>query len=99
MREINLTNGIKTCFKRNLNTPRIAFSMNFSIVHPEKNAGQYLLMNRLLMKGTQQYSSEELSGDVLLSVLSKEAITFIIVSIFLSFILFDFKVNKTITCL
>lgn len=62
MREINLTNGIRTCIKRNLNTPRTAFSMNFSIVNPEKNAGQYLLMNRLLMKGTQKYSSEELSA-------------------------------------
>ena len=62
MREINLTNEIKTCIKRNINTPRTAFSMNFSIVNPEKNAGQYLLMNRLLMKGTQKYSSEELSA-------------------------------------
>ena len=61
MREINLANGIRTCIKRNINTPRMAFSMNFSIVNPEQNAGQYLLMNRLLMKGTQKYSSEELS--------------------------------------
>lgn len=61
MREINLTNGIIACIKRNVNTPRVALSMNFSIVKPECNAGQYLLMNRLLMKGTQKYSSEELS--------------------------------------
>ena len=62
MREITLINDIKTCLKRNENTPRIAFSMNFSIVEPEKNAGQYLLMNRLLLKGTEKYSSEELSA-------------------------------------
>ena len=37
-------------------------SMNFSIVEPEKFAGQYILMNRLLMKGTEKYSSEELSS-------------------------------------
>ena len=61
MREFNLTNGIKTCIKRNANTPRVAFSMNFSIVNPEHYPGQYLLMNRLLLKGTQKYSSEELS--------------------------------------
>ena len=61
MREINLINGINVCIKRNENTPRIALSMNFSIVKPELKAGQYLLMNRLLMKGTEKYSSEELS--------------------------------------
>lgn len=62
MRELFLTNGIKTCIKTNANTPRIAFSMNFSIFEPEKISGQYLLMNRLLMKGTKKYSSEELSA-------------------------------------
>lgn len=62
MREIILTNGINACIKRNENTPRIALSMNFSINKVEKNAGQYLLMNRLLMKGTEKYSSEELSA-------------------------------------
>lgn len=56
-----LNNGIKACIKKNSNTPRIALSLNFSIVNPEKNAGQYLLMNRLLLKGTNKYSSEELS--------------------------------------
>ena len=61
MREIKLKNGINVCIKTNSDTPRIALSMNFSIVNPEKYAGQYLLMNRLLLKGTQRYSSEELS--------------------------------------
>ena len=61
MRELNLTNGINACIKRNENTPRVALSLNFSIVKPEKRAGQYLIMNRLLMKGTKKYSSEELS--------------------------------------
>lgn len=62
MREFNLTNGILACVKQNKNTPRIALSMNFSIVDPEENAGEYVLMNRLLMKGTEKYSSEELSA-------------------------------------
>ena len=69
MREIKLTNGITACIKRNEDTPRTALSMNFSIIEPEKHAGQYLLMNRLLMKGTKKYSSEELS-----SVLDENAI-------------------------
>ncbi len=69
MREVKLKNGINACIKRNEDTPRIALSMNFSIAEPEKFAGQYLLMNRLLMKGTEKYSSEELS-----SVLDENAI-------------------------
>lgn len=69
MREVKLKNGIDACIKRNEDTPRIALSMNFSIAEPEKFAGQYLLMNRLLMKGTEKYLSEELS-----SVLDENAI-------------------------
>ena len=69
MREFDLNNGIKACLKINKNTPRVALSVNFSIVNPEKNAGEYLLMNRLLLKGTQKYSSEELS-----SILDENAI-------------------------
>lgn len=61
MREINLTNGINACIKTNKNTPRVALSMNFSIVKPEQVAGEYMLMNRLLMKGTENHSSEELA--------------------------------------
>lgn len=62
MREFKLDNQIETCVKINKNTPRIAFSMNFSINKEEEHAGKYLLMNRLLMKGTEKYSSEELSA-------------------------------------
>ena len=69
MREFKLNNGIKTCIKINKNTPRVALTLNFSIVNPEKIAGEYLLMNRLLLKGTEKYSSEELS-----SILDENAI-------------------------
>ena len=62
MREIVLKNGINTCIKRNFNTPRVALALCISINKPEKIAGQYLLMNRLLLKGTKKYSSEELSA-------------------------------------
>jgi predicted Zn-dependent peptidase len=69
MREMTLNNGINVCIKRNENTPRTALALNISISEPEKNAGLYLLMNRLLMKGTQKYTSEELS-----SILDENAI-------------------------
>ena len=69
MREFELTNGIKSCIKTNANTPRIALSLNFSINNPEKFAGEYHLMNKLLLKGTTKYSSEELS-----SILDENAI-------------------------
>lgn len=62
MRELTLKNGIQVCLKRNENTPRIALSLNFSINKSEKFAGEYVLMNRLLMKGTEKYSSEELAA-------------------------------------
>ena len=69
MKEFKLNNGIDTYVKINKNTPRVALSMNFSINKEEAHAGQYLLMNRLLMKGTEKYSSEELS-----SILEENAI-------------------------
>lgn len=69
MREFELINGIKTCIKTNANTPRIALSLNFSINKPENIAGEYHLMNKLLLKGTKNYSSEELS-----SILDENAI-------------------------
>ena len=62
MREIKLVNNISACIKRNEKTPRIALTLNFSINFEEKTAGQYLLMNRLLLKGTDKYSSKELSA-------------------------------------
>lgn len=62
MREIYLKNNIRACIKRNENTPRTALTLNIAITKPEKSAGLYSLMNRLLLKGTSKYSSEELSN-------------------------------------
>ena len=61
MREFILSNSIKTCVKQNKNTPRVAVTLNISINDEEKCAGAYSIMNRLLLKGTKNYSSEELS--------------------------------------
>lgn len=62
MREFTLSNGIRTCIKENKDTPRVALTLNISINKPEKFAGEYSLMNRLLLKGTKKYSSEELAA-------------------------------------
>lgn len=62
MREFILKNGIKTCVKQNKNTPRVALTLNIMINEEEKCAGEYSIMNRLLMKGTTKYSSEELAA-------------------------------------
>lgn len=69
MKDYELRNKIRVCIKQNKNTPRVALTLNFSITKPEKFAGEYSLMNRLLLKGTQKYSSEELS-----SILDENAI-------------------------
>lgn len=71
MKEFTLNNKIRACFKQNKNTPRVAVTLNLSIANPEKFAGQYSLMNRLLVKGTKKYSSEELS-----TILDENAIEF-----------------------
>ena len=72
MREFILTNGIKACIKQNKNTPRVALTLNISINESETFAGEYSLMNRLLLKGTTKYSSEELA-----TVLDENAIELI----------------------
>ena len=61
MREFKLKNNINVCVKQNKNTPRAALTLNISLNKPEKFAGEYAIMNRLLLKGTKTYSSEELS--------------------------------------
>ena len=69
MREILLNNNINACIKINNDTPRTALALNFLIERPEKIPGEYLLMNRLLLKGTNRYKSEELA-----SILDENAI-------------------------
>ena len=71
MREFKLKNNISVCVKQNKNTPRAALTLNISINKPEKYAGEYSIMNRLLLKGTEKYSSEELS-----TLLDENAIDF-----------------------
>lgn len=61
MREFELKNGIKSVYKLNPETPRIALTLNFSINDDEKLAGTYSLMSRLLMQGTEKYNNEQIA--------------------------------------
>ena len=61
MREFELKNGIKSVYKKNNETPRIALTMNISINNEERIAGVYSLMTRLLLQGTNKYNNEELA--------------------------------------
>lgn len=61
MKEFVLKNNIKSVYKQNKNTPRMALTLNVAIDEPEKLAGTYSLMNRLLLQGTKKYSNTELA--------------------------------------
>ena len=61
MKEFELRNGIKSVYKKNSETPRMAVTMNFSINDEENLAGVYSLMTRLLLQGTTKYNNEELA--------------------------------------
>jgi len=61
MKEFELKNGIKTVYKNNPETPRIALTLNISINDEEKLAGTYSLMTRLFLQGTKKYNNEELA--------------------------------------
>ncbi len=58
-----LNNNIEYFYKKNENTPRIAAALNFSVNEPEKKAGIYSLMARLLLQGTKKHNSEELANE------------------------------------
>ncbi len=58
-----LSNNIDFIYKQNVNTPRMALCLNFSINQPEKSAGIYTLMARLLLQGTKKYNSEQLANE------------------------------------
>ena len=60
----NLKNDIEVLYKRNADTPRVAFCLNFSLNNPVKNPGVYTLMSRLLMQGTANRTSEQLSNEL-----------------------------------
>jgi len=58
-----LKNNIDYIYRKNDNTPRVAVCLNISVNEPEKTAGIYSLMARLLLQGTKNYNSEELANE------------------------------------
>ena len=56
-----LKNDIDFFYKRNLDTPRAAFCMNFSICEPELAAGVNSVMARLLFQGTKSRNAEQIA--------------------------------------
>ena len=66
-----LKNNIEFVYKKNPNTPRVAFYLNFSLNDPLPLPGVYSLMVRLFLQGTKRYNAQQLS-----EVLDKYAIEF-----------------------
>ena len=62
-REERLNNNIDLFYKRNENTPRAAFCMNFSLNQVEKFPGLYAVMTRLFMQGTKNRTAEQLAEE------------------------------------
>ena len=62
-KETKLNNKIDLFYKRNKNTPRVAFCLNFSLNSVEKSPGLYSAMTRLLMQGTKNYTAEQLAEE------------------------------------
>lgn len=59
-----LRNNIEFAYKRNKNTPRTAFYLNFSLNNPLPVPGVYSLMVRLFMQGTKKRSAQVLSEEL-----------------------------------
>ena len=59
-----LSNNIEFAYKRNKNTPRMAFYLNFSLNNPLPEPGVYSLMVRLFMQGTKTRSAQALSEEL-----------------------------------
>ncbi len=62
-KEERLNNNIDLFYKRNENTPRVAFCMNFSLNQVEKFPGLYSVMTRLFMQGTKNRTAEQLAEE------------------------------------
>ncbi len=59
-----LSNNIEFAYKRNKNTPRTAFYLNFSLNNPLPEPGVYSLMVRLFMQGTKTRTAQALSEEL-----------------------------------
>lgn len=59
-----LDNNIEFAYKRNPDTPRVAFYLNFSLNKPSPMPGVYSLMVRLFMQGTKSRTAQQLSEEL-----------------------------------
>ena len=59
-----LSNNIELVTKKNEKTPRIALDIMFQLKTPEKKAGIYTIMNRLLSQGTTNRTAEEIASEL-----------------------------------
>jgi processing protease len=59
-----LNNNIEFAYKRNPDTPRVAFYLNFSLNRPVTEPGVYSLMVRLFMQGTKNRTAQQLSEEL-----------------------------------
>ena len=59
-----LKNNIEFVYKKNPNTPRVAFYLNFSLNDPLPIPGVYSLMVRLFLQGTKRYNAQQLSEEL-----------------------------------
>lgn len=59
-----LNNNIEFAYKRNPDTPRVAFYLNFSLNKPSLMPGVYSLMVRLFMQGTKSRTAQQLSEEL-----------------------------------
>ena len=59
-----LKNNIEFVYKRNPDTPRVAFYLNFSLNNPLPEPGVYSLMVRLFLQGTKRYNAQQLSEEL-----------------------------------
>ena len=60
---VKLNNNIELFYKKNLNTPRIAFCLNFALVDNDVKPGINSLVARLLFQGTKSRSAEQIALD------------------------------------
>lgn len=59
-----LKNNIEFAYKKNSDTPRVAFYLNFSLNNPLPEPGVYSLMVRLFMQGTKNRTAQQLSEEL-----------------------------------
>lgn len=59
-----LKNNIEFAYKKNSDTPRVAFYLNFSLNNPLPDPGVYSLMVRLFMQGTKNRTAQQLSEEL-----------------------------------